>query len=151
MICYLGLGANLGNREENIKNAISKLSSHPEILIKNRSSMIKTKPYGNIDQPDFINSVIEIDTDLPAETLLSKCLTVENELGRKRNEKWGPRTIDIDILFYNDQIINSQKLTIPHPDLHHRKFVLNSLNEICPDFIHPVLDKSIKELYLEIK
>ena len=151
MICYLGLGANLGNREENIKNAISRLSSHPEILIKKRSSMIETKPYGNIDQPDFINSVIEIETDLTAENLLSKCLTVENELGRKRNEKWGPRTIDIDILFCNDQIINSQKLIVPHPDLHNREFILRSLNEICPDFIHPVLNKSIKELYLALK
>ena len=151
MICYLGLGANLGNREENIKNAISRLSSDPDILIKTRSSMIETKPYGNIDQPDFINSVIEIDTDITAENLLSKCITIENELGRKRNDKWGPRTIDIDILFYNDQIINSQKLTIPHPDLHNRKFVLHSLNEICPDFIHPVIKKKIKEIYLELK
>ena len=151
MICYLGLGSNLGNREKNIKNAISSLSSDPDILIKTRSSMIETKPYGNIDQPDFINSVIELDTDTTAENLLSKCLTVENELGRKKNEKWGPRIIDIDILFYNDQIINSQKLTIPHPDMHNREFVLHSLNEICPDFIHPVLNKSIKELYLELK
>ena len=151
MICYLGLGSNLGNREENIKNAISRLSSDPEILIKTRSSMIETKPYGNIDQPDFINSVIEIDTDITAENLLSKCLTLENELGRKRNEKWEPRTIDIDILFYGKTIVNLEQLTIPHPDLHNRKFVLYSLNEICPDFIHPVLNKSIKEIYLELK
>jgi 2-amino-4-hydroxy-6-hydroxymethyldihydropteridine diphosphokinase len=151
MICYLGLGANIGNREENIKNAISRLSSDPEILIKKRSSMIETKPYGNIDQPDFINSVIEIDTDITAENLLSKCLTVENELGRKRNEKWDPRTIDIDVLFYGKTIVNLEQLTIPHPDLHNRKFVLRSLNEICPDFVHPVLNKNIKELYLEIK
>lgn len=151
MICYLGLGANLGNREENIKNAISRLSSDPEILITKRSSMIETKPYGNINQPDFINSVIEIDTDITAENLLSKCLTVENELGRKRNEKWDPRTIDIDILFYGKTIVNLEQLTIPHPDLHNRKFVLRSLNEICPDFIHPVLNKNIKELYKELK
>jgi 2-amino-4-hydroxy-6-hydroxymethyldihydropteridine diphosphokinase len=151
MICYLGLGANIGNREENIKNAISRLSSDPEILIKKRSSMIETKPYGNINQPDFINCVIEIGTDITAENLLSKCLTVENELGRKRNEKWGPRTIDIDILFYGNLIINSQELAVPHPDLHNRKFVLHSLNEICPDFIHPVLNKNNKELYKELK
>lgn len=151
MICYLGLGANLGNREENIKNAISRLSSDPEILITKRSSMIETKPYGNINQPDFINSVIEIDTDITAENLLSKCLTVENELGRKRNEKWDPRTIDIDVLFYGKTIVNLEQLTIPHPDLHNRKFVLRSLNEICPDFIHPVLNKNIKELYKELK
>ncbi len=151
MICYLGLGSNLGNREENIKNAISKLSSDPDILIEKRSSMIETKPYGNNDQPDFINSAIEIDTDLPPEKLLSKCLVVENELGRKRNEKWGSRIIDIDILFFGNHIINLQKLTVPHPDLHNREFVLRSLNEICPDFIHPVLDKSIKEIYLELK
>jgi len=151
MICYLGLGSNLGDRKENIKNAISKLSSDPDILIKTSSSMIKSKPYGDIDQPDFINSVIEIDTDITAENLLSKCLTVENELGRKRNKKWGPRTIDIDILFYNNQIINSQKLIVPHPDLHNRKFVLDSLNEICPKFIHPVINKKIEEIYLELK
>ena len=151
MICYLGLGANLGNREENIKNAISRLSSHPEILIKKRSSMIETKPYGNIDQPNFINCVIEIDTDITAENLLLKCLAVENGLGRKRNEKWDPRTIDIDILFYGKTIVNLEQLTIPHPDLHNRKFVINSLNEICPDFIHPVINKKIKEIYLELK
>ena len=151
MICYLGLGANLGNREENIKNAIYRLSSDPDIQIITRSSLIETKPYGNIDQPDFINSVIEIDTDLTAEKLLSKCLSVENELGRKRNKKWGPRTIDIDILFYGKTFIKFEQLTVPHPDLHNREFVLYSLNEICPDFIHPVLNKSIKELYLELK
>lgn len=151
MICYLGLGSNLGNKEENIKNAISRLSSDPDILLKTRSSMIETKPYGNIVQPDFINSVIEIETDIPAENLLSKCLTVENELGRKRNEKWGPRTIDIDILFYGETTVNLEQLTVPHPDLHNREFVLHSLNEICPDFIHPVFNKKIKEIYLELK
>lgn len=151
MICYLGLGSNLGNREKNIKNAISRLSSDPDLHIMKSSSLIETKPYGNIDQPDFINTVIEIDTDITAEDLLSKCLTVENELGRKRNEKWGPRTIDIDILFYGETTVNLEQLTIPHPDLHNRRFVLQSLNEICPDFVHPVINKKIKELYLELK
>jgi 2-amino-4-hydroxy-6-hydroxymethyldihydropteridine diphosphokinase len=113
--------------------------------------MIETKPYGNIDQPDFINCVIKIDTDITAENLLSKCLTFENELGRKRNEKWGPRTIDIDVLFYGKTIVNLEQLTIPHPDMHNREFVLRSLNEICPDFVHPVINKKIKEIYLELK
>ena len=151
MICYLGLGSNLGNREENIKNAISKLSSNPEIRIKKRSSMIETKPYGNINQPDFINIVIEIDTNLTSNNLLSKCISIENELGRKRNEKWGQRKIDIDILFYGDTVVTSEQLTIPHPDLHNREFVLKSLNEICPEFIPPILKKKIKKIFMELK
>ena len=151
MICYLGLGSNLGNRKENIKNAIYKLSSDPAICIKKKSSMIETKPYGNINQPDFINMAIEIDTNLTSKILLFKCISIEKELGRKRNEKWGQRKIDIDILFYGKTILNSEQLTIPHPDLHNREFVLKSLNEICPEFIHPVLKKEIKRIFMELK
>ncbi len=146
MICYLGLGSNLGNRQKFIEDAIFELSSNLKIEILQKSEIIETKPFGKINQPNFINCVVKIDTIFSASNLLETCLNIENKLKRIRIEKWGPRTIDIDLLFYGNEIIESQNLTIPHPELHKRLFVLNSLNEICPEFVHPKLNKTIKEL-----
>ena len=92
-----------------------------------------------------------IDTDLLPEELLKKCLDIENQLGRIRKEKWGPRTIDIDLLFYEEKIINSELLVLPHPELHKREFVLTSLNELCPNLVHPILNKKIKDIFVELK
>ena len=151
MYCYLGLGSNLGNKQNYITKAIKLVSELENVEITKTSSMIITAPYGKTDQPDFLNCVIEIDTDLLPEELLRKCLDIENQLGRIRNEKWGPRTIDIDLLFYEDKIINTELLILPHPQLHKREFVLTSLNELCPDLIHPVLNKKIKDIFVELK
>ena len=151
MYCYLGLGSNLGDKHEFITKAINSISNLKNIEIKRTSSMIITKPYGKIDQPDFLNCVIELDTALLSEELLKKCLDIENQLGRIRNEKWGPRTIDIDLLFYEDKIINTELLVLPHPQLHKREFVLTSLNELCPDLVHPILNKKIKDIFMELK
>ncbi len=149
MICYLGLGSNLGNREEYILNAITELSKKTYIL--QNSEIIETKPFGNLKQPDFLNCVVKIETELKPLDLLKICTGIENKLGRKRTQKWASRTIDIDILFYGSEAFQSKELTIPHPEIQKRKFVLKSLNEICPDFIHPVLNKKISQIIMERK
>jgi len=113
--------------------------------------VITTLPFGKIDQPDFLNCVIKVKTSLKPEVLMQKCFDIENQLGRVKEEKWGPRTIDIDMLFYEDMVIKTKLLVLPHPELHKREFVLTSLNELCPDFIHPVLKKTIKNIFLELK
>ena len=151
MNCYLGLGSNLGDKHEYITKAINSISRLKNIEIKRTSSMITTKPYGKTDQPDFMNCVIELDTVLLPDELLKKCLYIENQLGRIRNEKWGPRTIDIDLLFYEDKIINTELLILPHPELHKREFVLTSLNELCPNLVHPILNRKIKDIFMELK
>lgn len=149
MIFYLGLGSNLGNREVFISKALSDLSLKVKI-IKN-SEIIETKPYGNVNQPDFLNCVTEIETELNPLELLKICTEIEKKLGRKRSQKWASRTIDIDILFYGNETFQSDELTIPHPEIQKRKFVLKSLNEICPDFVHPILNKKISQILLECK
>ncbi len=149
MICYLGLGSNLGNRKEYILKALSELSLIVKI-IKN-SEIIETKPYGNVNQPDFLNCVTKIETELKPVKLLKICTEIENKLGRKRSEKWAARTIDIDILFYGNKIFQSDELTIPHSGIQKRRFILKSLNEICPDLVHPVLNKKISQIILEYK
>ncbi len=150
MICYLGLGSNLGDRKDFINRAISRLVSHPDIDMLKCSSIIETKAFGKIDQPDFLNCVLKIDTNLTPSELLELCLKTEKNLGRIRYENWGPRTIDIDVLLYEDKIIDQKDLTIPHPGIPKRKFVLTSLNELCPDFVHPILGKRINEIYTEL-
>ena len=149
MICYLGFGSNLGNRQEFILKALSELSLKMQIL--QNSEIIETKPYGNVNQPDFLNCVTKIETELNPVELLKICTEIEKKLGRKRSLKWAARTIDIDILFYGNKTFQSDELIIPHPEIQKRKFVLKSLNEICPDFVHPVLNKKISQIILECK
>jgi 2-amino-4-hydroxy-6-hydroxymethyldihydropteridine diphosphokinase len=146
-ICYLGIGSNIGFRDTNIKSAIELLRVLPKTKFLRTSSVIETKAVGKTDQPDFLNCGVKILTELNAQKLLTECMQIENNLGRKRLEKWGPRIIDIDILFYDKEIIETETLSIPHPELHKRKFVLNSLMELCPDFIHPKINKTIKEIF----
>ncbi|NQV17650.1 MAG: 2-amino-4-hydroxy-6-hydroxymethyldihydropteridine diphosphokinase [Armatimonadetes bacterium] len=149
MICYFGLGSNLGNRQEYMLKALSELSLKMKIL--QNSEIIETKPYGNVNQPYFLNCVTKIDTELKPDELLKICTEIENKLGRKRSQKWASRTIDIDILFYGNETFQSDELTIPHPEIQKRRFVLKSLNEICPDLVHPVLNKKISQIILECK
>lgn len=148
-ITYLLLGSNLGNRRKYIASAIfeieAKLGS-----IGQRSSIYQTASWGKHDQPDFLNQVIELKTILKPRDLLSGILSIEADLGRKRVEKWGSRIIDIDILLYEDRVINEPELIIPHPYLAFRRFCLMPLCEIAPEFIHPVLKKNIQELLLEL-
>jgi len=150
MICYLGLGSNIENRADYLKKAKDELEAVPEIAILRSSTIIETEPFGKTDQNNFLNCVLEIETDLNPRKLLQVCNKIEDKLGRVRDEKWGSRTIDIDILIYGDEINDSPKITLPHPGIHLRKFVLDSMVELCPNLVHPKLNKTIKKLHEEL-
>jgi 2-amino-4-hydroxy-6-hydroxymethyldihydropteridine diphosphokinase len=143
---YLLLGSNLGDSKEYLKQAVDKISGLAG-EITGQSALYQTASWGKTDQPDFINQVLRIKTNLTPQQLLETILVIEKSLGRQRTEKWGSRTIDIDILFYGEQVIREENLVIPHPFLHERRFTLLPLLELCPDLVHPVLDQTIKQLY----
>ncbi|MCL6520183.1 MAG: 2-amino-4-hydroxy-6-hydroxymethyldihydropteridine diphosphokinase [Armatimonadetes bacterium] len=134
---FLGLGSNLGDREANIRMALNKLESQPEVKVRAVSSFYLTAPVGFRDQPDFVNAVAAIETDLSPKELLDVVLKIEREMGRVRNFKWGPRIIDIDILLYNNVRVNTDELVIPHPRMTERAFVMAPLAEIAPDLALP--------------
>jgi len=142
---FIAIGSNLLDREKNIKDAISNLKKEG-IEVEAISSIIETEPYGFIDQPKFLNCVVKAKTTKTPRELLKTLLSIELKLGRIRKERWGPRTIDLDILFYDDLIIDEEDLKIPHYDIQNRLFVLKPLSEIAGDFIHPVFKVSINEL-----
>ena len=127
----IGFGSNIGDRQNNIITAIQKLSKHQGIHIDKISSLYETKPVGVTEQPDFLNGAISIVTTLTPRQLLEVCLDIECQMGRIRDQRWGPRNIDIDILVYDDHIIEDASLHIPHPRLHERSFVLIPLQEIA--------------------
>ncbi|MFC1807409.1 2-amino-4-hydroxy-6-hydroxymethyldihydropteridine diphosphokinase [Candidatus Omnitrophota bacterium] len=190
-VAYLGIGSNLGDRQENIKQAIEKLEARKGIQVNESSPVIETEPEGNVDQPKFLNACCKLETTLYPDELLSVLQSIEREMGRDRssepkrisnedklrmlqegnldlnersqqscddkkdeqqvNEKrWGPRTIDLDILFYDDIIMKGNNLIIPHPLLDKRSFVLKPLAQIAGDFMHPVLKKTITDLYQDL-
>jgi 2-amino-4-hydroxy-6-hydroxymethyldihydropteridine diphosphokinase len=136
---FVGLGSNIGDREKNIAAALAGLAAHPQIRLGAISSLYQTAPVGFAAQPDFLNAVASLITTLPPEELLDVCLAVEHQLGRLRAERWGPRTIDIDLLLYHDVEYQSEKLILPHPRLRERCFVLVPLAEIAPDV--PLFDR----------
>lgn len=144
---FLSLGSNMGNKEENMEEAVDLLEKTDGIKVTKRSQWIGTKPWGNENQEPFLNGAVEVITFLEPEELLSEIQRIELELGRIRIEKWGPRTIDIDIVLYEDLVIYEEQLIIPHPYMHVRDFVLKPLAEIAPFFIHPVYKKNISELH----
>jgi 2-amino-4-hydroxy-6-hydroxymethyldihydropteridine diphosphokinase len=143
---YIGFGSNLGDRLENCRNAIGALAALPPCSLLKTSSFYETSPVGLVDQPAFINGVVLLETDEDAHWLLRQMLEIEKTFGRIRDLKWGPRSIDLDLLFFDDQIINTPELSVPHPSLHERRFVLEPLNEVAPDFRHPSLGKSVADL-----
>jgi 2-amino-4-hydroxy-6-hydroxymethyldihydropteridine diphosphokinase len=134
---YLGLGSNLGEREEYLREAIRQLSENPQIEIAAVSSFYETAPVGYTDQPDFINVVVKVKTTLSPQKLLEICLSTEKKIGRVRTIRWGPRVIDIDILLYNDLKVDEKDLQIPHPRMLEREFVIRPLAEVAPDLILP--------------
>lgn len=139
---YLGLGANLGTAARNLDSALERLSEHPDITNLTPSNIIITKPWGKTDQPDFHNMVVGVNTSLPPLELLDVCLGIEDELGRVRAEKWGPRLIDIDIIVYNRVVMNTDRLTLPHQFAHERDFVLDPLREIAPTVADWILENA---------
>lgn len=143
---YILLGANLENPIRQLQRAVSELSSSIGRLNR-QSAIYESAAWGKEDQPIFLNQVLCFETELTPQEILSHCQKVENNLGRVRKEKWDARIIDIDILYFNDEILESTDLTIPHPLLHLRKFTLEPLIEIAPNYIHPVLKRTNKELF----
>jgi 2-amino-4-hydroxy-6-hydroxymethyldihydropteridine diphosphokinase len=134
---FLGLGSNLGDRQAYFDAACRELSAHQSVQIIQSSSLYESEPVGYLDQGWFLNQVVEIETTLEPEELLHFTQDIENKLGRKRLIHWGPRVIDIDILLYGDRIIKTPHLTVPHPRMYERCFVLMPLREIAADLIHP--------------
>jgi 2-amino-4-hydroxy-6-hydroxymethyldihydropteridine diphosphokinase len=141
---YLALGTNLGDRFANLRAAIAALA--PQVRVETESRIYETPPWGFIDQPAFLNMALRAETDLPPADLLAFLKQLESALGREPTFRNGPRLIDIDILFYDDMVLDTPPLVIPHPRLHERDFVLVPLADIAPDFIHPVLQQSIRTL-----
>jgi len=143
-VVYLALGSNMGNCLANLKAATSNLT--PQMALKNRSSVYETPPWGFTEQAQFLNQVVMVKTYLEPQALLDHLKRLETALGRVPNFQNGPRLIDIDILFFDDLIVDTPPLVIPHPRLHERAFVLVPLAEIAPDLVHPVFGKPIHEL-----
>ena len=143
-VVYLSLGTNLGDRLANLRKALRALA--PGVRILSESRVYETPAWGYEDQPPFLNMVVKAETDLDPHPLLTRLKDLERELGRTPTFRWGPRLIDIDILFYNDLILELPDLIIPHPRLHERAFVLVPLRDIAPGFVHPVLRQTVSEL-----
>ena len=141
---YLTLGTNLGDRLANLRAAIDAFP--PSIVHRQSSHIYETPPWGYTDQPAFLNMAVKCETDLDAASLLKRLKQIEVQIGRQQSFRWGPRLIDMDILFYDDLVLESESLTIPHPRLHQRAFVLVPLADIALDLIHPVFQKTIAEL-----
>lgn len=147
---FLLLGSNLGDREGYLQKAIELIETELGVVTQ-KSSIYETEAWGKTDEPNYLNQVARINTTLSARQALEKVLQIEAKMGRIREEKWGSRIIDIDILFYGQDIINEPGLIVPHPELHNRKFTLEPLNEMASDLQHPVLKKSIFQLKSELK
>ncbi len=147
---YIGIGSNLESPAENCLKAVERLNAHSDLTLVARSSLYQSEPFGKTDQDWFVNSVVQLTTPLSPEELLRACLSIEQAMGRTRTEKWGPRIIDLDILFYDDLVLKQEGLEIPHPGIPDRSFVLAPMSEIAPKFIHPKLEKPIQTLLMEI-
>ncbi len=143
---FISYGSNMGNRRRNIEAGIAAMEREESIRVLKISELIETKPYGYTEQDDFLNGAAEIETILEPSELLRLLHEIEDENGRERTVHWGPRTLDMDIIFYDDLIMDSPELTIPHREMHLRDFVKIPLSEIAPDFVHPIYKKRICEL-----
>jgi len=143
---FIGIGSNLDDKCGNCSRALDALAAKREITLLLASSLYDTEPYGDIEQDWFVNSVAKVETELNPFDLLKLLKTIESDFGRTRNIKGGPRTLDLDMLFYDNLVLSQDQLTIPHPLCHERAFVLIPLMEIAPHFIHPVLKMSVIKL-----
>lgn len=143
---YIAVGSNMGGREEYLSMAVESLKAHPSMVVKRISDWIVTKPYGGVEQEDFLNGALEVETLLNPRELLEALQEIENTAGRERTVRWGPRTLDLDILFYDKLIMENADLTIPHVDLENRTFVLEPLAQIAPNLRHPITGKTVAAL-----
>ena len=149
---YVGIGSNVGNKKENFLEAIDRLAKLPDTKVIKESSLYESEPHGDA-KTWFGNSVVEIETELGAPDLLKRLKSIEETMGRKRvkGKRWGSRIIDLDILFYNNEIIDKRNLKVPHPRLPSRRFVLVPLSELAPQFVHPALNATVSEMLATIK
>lgn len=147
---YLAMGSNMGDKVQYISGAIRALTAHPQIKVMKVSDLIQSKPYGVTDQESFLNGALEIETLLEPEELLDALHDMEDAAGRVRVRRWGPRTLDIDIIFYDKLIYESDNVVIPHPDMQNRDFVLDPLSTLAPYYRHPILGKTVMQLYQEL-
>lgn len=145
-ICYIGVGSNLGDREGMIDLALRRLEENQFVTLHQRSPVYETEPVGYLPQARFLNAVLEVETDFPPEALFRELMQVERYTGRERVARNGPRTLDLDLLAYGNWVLSKTDLTLPHPRLHERMFVLQPFADVNPNWIHPRLQKSVKEL-----
>ena len=143
---FVGLGSNLGDREQTIRRALALLDRLPETSLRRVSSLYDTDPVGVLEQPAFLNAVAELETELDPRALLWNLLLTERRLGRTRGQRWGARTIDLDLLLHGSAEIEEPDLVVPHPELTERAFVLVPLSELAPDLVHPVEGRTIRDL-----
>lgn len=150
-VAYISLGSNMGNKKENLERAIKEIAKLNNTFVTKKSEIIETEPFGYKEQDDFLNACIEIKTLLFSKELLYELLEIEKNMGRERKIKWGPRIIDLDIIFFNKEVREEEELILPHPYVEYRDFVLKPLEEINPNFIHPILNKRISTLRKELE
>lgn len=150
MISFIALGSNMGDKNDNLNRAMDLIEDRVGRILK-KSTVLNTEPYGYTEQDEFLNMAIKVDTELSPRKLLEELLKIELELGRVRKITWGPRTIDLDIIYYGNEIVDEPDLQIPHVDLYNRDFVLEPVAEIGEDFIDPRKNKTVKELLKELK
>ncbi len=147
---FVAIGSNLGEREDYLEQGLKGLRSCGDCRVEQVSEIIATKPYGVTDQPDFLNGMVKLKTLLSPWELLRELNRIEQQAGRERKVHWGPRTLDLDIIFYDNCVIDTEELTIPHPDMHNRAFVLQPLAELAPYFRHPLLHKTASQMLAEL-
>ena len=148
--CFVALGSNLGDKKAYLDGAVEALKADPQIRLKQVSTYLVTAPYGGVEQDDFLNGAVELETLYAPEELLEVLHTIEQAAKRERLVHWGPRTLDLDILFYDDLVQDDSVLTLPHPDLQNRDFVLRPMAELAPHFVHPVVCKTMRQLLKEL-
>jgi 2-amino-4-hydroxy-6-hydroxymethyldihydropteridine diphosphokinase len=150
-VAYIALGSNVGNREQNLLRAVGEVGKLPLSRITSLSGFYDTEPVGGVIQGPFLNAVLQLETALLPHDLLGQLQRIESEcFQRRRDLRWGPRTMDLDLLLYGELILDDELLTLPHPRLHQRRFVLEPLVEITPEFIHPLLGRNIRSLLLAL-
>jgi len=148
---FIGIGSNLGEKERNIRRAVDEIAVMPFTKLITVSSLYDSEPVGEVEQGNFVNAVALVETDLPARRLLWNLMLIEQRMGRVRTIRWGPRTIDLDIVLYGKNIVEEDGLVIPHPELEKRAFVLIPLLEIEPDLVHPRTKESVRKLLKKVK